>query len=151
MNKITLKVKKKARDEAREIAKKVSEEILEIPKGVVKETVGKESSPDTSVSEAMKQKTQGTDIPIEFSKYKSEKKKKLDYLEKELEELKRKKITQEKQEMISQSQLEERKEQENEAEITLIEPQTKRKVGLPFFGKGKQKTKGTGEILKSKK
>ena len=137
--------KKKAGEVARKTARQIGEELVEIPKQTVREALGtKKTQESSAIVEAMQQKTeeeglrgsQSTDEPV----------KKLDYLEKELEELKKKRELEEEQKKLSEQQEIIGKEEKPKP---LLEPPKKKKMGLPVFGK--KKTKGTGEMLKSKK
>jgi len=138
------KGKDKAVEAAKKTARQVGEELIEIPKQTVKEVAGNTDSHTSPVVEAMQQKTeeeelrgrQSTDEPV----------KKLDYLEKELEELRKKRKLEEEQKKLYEQQEMIGKEPTPKP---LLEPPAKKKMGLPIFGK--KKTKGTGEMLKSKK
>ena len=134
----------KAMEAAKIAARQVGKELLEIPKQTVKEAVGKKDSGISPVVEAMQLKTEKGEPEMAQSKDDSEKK--LDYLEKELEELRRKREHEEYQKGLSEKQ--EALEKGKRPQI-FKEPQAKKKMGLPSFGK--KKTKGTGELIKSKK
>ena len=136
------KGKKKAAEVARETAKQIGSELVEIPKQTAREALGTKKTQDSSVIlEAMKLKTKEDLLDKDG---RSTKPKKLDYLEKELEELKKKG---EMEEMQRQQIL--KKNEVKKEPSPFIEPPAKKKKGLPIFGK--KTPKGSGEIMKSKK
>jgi hypothetical protein len=143
MSTLAKRLGKKAKEEAKKTAKQVGAEMVEIPKGIVTQATGAAKT-ESPIVEAMLQKTEDTkNLPKEINGKKAQKT--LDYLQKELEKLRAEKKMEEKQ----------RAQQPAEATVPekpepLEEPTPKRKVGLPQFGR-KGKTKGTGEMIKSRR
>lgn len=135
---------KKAKDKAAEVAlrtaKQVCSELLEIPKQTVKEVSGGQDSRPSPIVEAMQIKTKD----ISENEKPETPKKRLDYLEKELEVLKQKRDYQAEQERLEAQQQVKKEEPKPPLELP-----SKPKGRLPGFGK--KKTKGTGEMIKSKK
>jgi len=141
IRKHTKKVKEKAAEVAKRTAKQVGSELIEIPDQAVKEVTGGKDERISPIVEAMQMQT-NVDTPQGETGETPEKR--LDYLEKELEALKQKRNYQ-----VEQERLEAQREEKEEGPKPPIEPPAKSKRGLPGFGK--KKTKGTGELLKSKK
>jgi hypothetical protein len=134
------KAKEKAAEVAKRTAQEVGSELASIPKQATKEAVGLDSRP-SPVVEAMQMQTDPNTLKDEGSEGP---KKKLDYLEKEMEALKQR------QEYLKQKEeVQAKEEQKDEPQEVFVEAPAKPKRGL--FGRDKKKTKGTGEIIRSKK
>lgn len=138
------KGKSQAVEAAKKAAKQVGEEFAEIPKQAAREAVGKSDSGTSPIVEAMQLRT--TNEEMGKGDNEGSPKKKLDYLEKELEDLKNKRDYENKQKEMLIAQ---EASKEEEKLKPLIEPPSKKKKGMPSIGK--KKTKGTGELVKSKK
>jgi hypothetical protein len=138
------KGKRIAIEAAKTIIKPVGEELVEIPKQTVKEVVGREDTGASPFVEAMQQKTEEKELKI--TQDGNVPKKKLDYLEKELDELKGRREHEKQKEKLA---LKKEMLEKDEKHKPPLEPSTKKKRGLHIFGK--KKTKGTGEIIKGKK
>jgi hypothetical protein len=142
---IIAKAGQSIKQSAAQTAKQIVQEIaVEIPKKAIEEVV---SGPEQNIEMSTAGKSDSGTSKVFTNESAIEDKKTLDYLRFELEELERKK---KESEVMKNIQEQKQKEDNNMAQPKpQIEKNTKRKIGLPFFGK--KQAKGTGEMLKSMK
>lgn len=135
-------------DTGKKIVKKVIEEVAEIPKQAVREVVEVSSTSEESpIVEAMQQRSPNISQGIAGE---GEGRRRLNYLQKELEEIRRKKILEEREALLAErARARQESEEKKVKQAPFFEPPTKRKIGLPFFAR--RRTKGSGEILKTAK
>jgi len=139
--------KQQAIDVARQIAEQTAQELLEIPKKAPAQAMGMETLGASTTPQSMKPKTNvQTNAPSLAEQVTKEDKRKLDYLERELDALRRKKKLEEEQKrQFEQMQMSQAQPSKNQ----LVEPTTRPKRG--FLGGIRQAIKqkqGTQEMAK---
>jgi hypothetical protein len=139
MKTIVKKAGKTTADEARQIAKQIGRELVEIPKQAGKQLAGVETLSGSSSKQPHPSDKSNSSTPIA----EPEEKKKLDYLEKELEELKKKRKLLEQQKKLAEES-EKKKKEAMPVSPSIQEPTTKPKRGL-FAVKKKQGTREMGK------
>lgn len=136
----------KAKQAAATTAKQIAQEFIEIPKQAAQEAVGVKAAVSPNPSE---QNVNSGLQAYDPNKKQEEVKQRLDYLEKELEELKRKREMEKEQAQYAEMQRQKQEEEERQKKMAEILAPPKKKLRMPGFGQ--KKTKGTGEKLKSSK
>jgi len=140
---------KSAGDKAKQVAasnaKQIARELLEIPKQAAAEAVGAKPAGPSSSGELSESSSQTYDP----SKTQEQVKQRLDYLEQELTELKRKREMEKQQEEYDLAQKQKQEEEERQKRMQEITSPPKRKLHMPVFGQ--KKAKGTGEQISSKR
>jgi hypothetical protein len=142
-NKFSKKANDTAQEAAQKLAKVAREETTEFVKSASGQVTGNENqsvnNQPSPIVEAMHQGTQHVG-DVEHEGIHQDEKKRLDYLEKELEELKRQKRLEEEQKQAMQ---EKAREQQVKPPLPLVEPTSKRKRGggrMTFLQKKQRKT-----------
>ncbi|KKQ25908.1 MAG: hypothetical protein US62_C0042G0008 [Candidatus Woesebacteria bacterium GW2011_GWA1_37_8] len=137
----------KARAAAAQTTKQIAQELLEIPKQAGAEAVGVKT-PGT-FPDVLEKPAQSQTPTYDPNKKEPEDQNRLDYLERELEDLKRKRELEKQQKAYEETEVKKREDEENQKRMQAIISPPKRKLRMPSFGQ--KKSKGTGEMLKSSK
>jgi hypothetical protein len=132
---IVKKTGRKVAEEVQKAAKQVGQEALEIPKEAAKQVMGTQAAPVPGVPQ--KTTSQSAAYPAQV---KVQEKARLDYLEKELAELVKKKRLAVQQELVARQA-----QQASAPKESLVEPTTRPRRGILSGIRGKQ---GTKEVAK---
>lgn len=135
-----------AKQAAAQTVKQIGQELWEIPKQAAAEAVGVKSP---GMAKLGTENTSTVSTPaFGVPKPDSEVAQRLDYLEKELEELKKKREMEKQQEEYGLVQQQKQEEEEKQKRMQEIMEPPKKKLRMPSFGN--KRPKGTGELPKKK-
>ena len=149
------KTVQKTKEEAVKTSNQVLGELAEIPREALKESIGIGSNQlDQQTSEVVEGMYRGSTDSSSYSQEEGERKRArrlnyLQYLQKEIEKLKRQRESEEENKRLSEEYQKEGQKRQEKKILPVLTQIPKRKIGLPFFSR--KMPKGTGEVVKTSK